>query len=228
MEQKKILNSPAIRRMPAYLHKLLQMRQENKISVSTTELAEYISIDLSVVRKDIMLIGIAGQRRVGYDVNELIASIKNYLGWQETMPAVLIGAGSLGSALLGYDDFSHYGFRIDSVFDADPKKIGTVIRGRQVLSVQDPDFEKIVSKAKIAVLCVSSTAAQEVADRVIRAGIRYIWNFANVALQVPAHVIVQREIIAGGLAMLTAKMKMESETEIHAEKEIDREVPQQS
>ncbi len=223
MEEKKILNSPAIRRMPAYLHKLLQMRGENRVSISTTELAEYINIDLSVVRKDIMLMGIPGQRRVGYDVNELIASIKNYLGWKESIPAVLIGAGSLGTALLGYDDFSCYGFRIDSVFDADPKKTGTVVRGKEIFHISD--FEQRIragEQPKIAVLCVSADAAQEVADIVIRAGIRYIWNFANVSLRVPAGVTVQREIIAGGLAMLTAKMKSIEESTEDTEKKTGR------
>ncbi len=208
MERNKILNSPAIRRMPAYLHKLLQMRMENKVHVSTTELAEYINIDLSVVRKDIMLIGISGQRRVGYDINELISSIKSYLGWNEPVSAVLIGAGSLGSALLGYDDFENYGFRIDSVFDSDPKKTGTEIRGKQILPIDS--FESEIKKhglPKVAVICVSSTAAQGVAELLVRSGIRYIWNFANVALKVPEHVIVQREVIAGGLAMLTVKIK---------------------
>lgn len=209
MSNRKLSNSPAIRRMPAYLHKLLMMRNENKINVSTTELAEYMNIELSVVRKDIMLIGVAGQRRVGYDICELIRSIKNYLGWQDTISAVLIGAGALGAALLGYDDFSHYGFHLSSVFDSDPAKIGTVIRGRKVCDIKD--FRKLVSEnmPDIAVICVSGSAAQDVADLVVSAGVRYIWNFANVSLRVPAGVIVQREVIAGGLAMLAVKMKQD-------------------
>ena len=84
--------------MPAYLHKLLKMRLEGKVQVSSTELAEYMNIELIVVRKDIALTGISGQRRVGYDINELIRYIKKYLGWEETIRATLIGAGALGSA----------------------------------------------------------------------------------------------------------------------------------
>ena len=209
MRQDRILNIPAIRRMPTYLHKLLKMQAEGKVSVSSTELAEYMKIELIVVRKDISLTGISGQRRVGYDVNELIRYIKNYLGWQDTISAVLIGAGALGAALLGYDDFSHYGFHLSSVFDSDPAKIGTVIRGRKVCDIKD--FRKLVSKnmPDIAVICVSGSAAQDVADLVVSAGVRYIWNFANVSLRVPAGVIVQREVIAGGLAMLAVKMKQD-------------------
>ena len=96
MRQNKLLNIPAIRRMPTYLHKLLKMQAEGKTSVSSTELAEYMKIELIVVRKDISLTGISGQRRVGYDINELIKYIKNYLGWEEMIPAALIGAGRTG------------------------------------------------------------------------------------------------------------------------------------
>ena len=205
----KILNTPAIRRMPTYLHKLLKMRLEGKVSVSSTELAEYMNVELIVVRKDIALTGISGQRRVGYDINELIRYIKNYLGWQDTIPAALIGAGSLGTALLGYDDFSHYGFCIESVFDSDPNKIGREIRGREVFDIESLESRLKGSLPQVAVICVSSASAQQVADRLVALGIRYIWNFANIALKVPVGVVVQREVIAGGLAMLGVRMKLD-------------------
>ncbi len=207
MRQDKILNIPAIRRMPTYLHKLLKMQAEGKVSVSSTELAEYMNIELIVVRKDISLTGISGQRRIGYDVNELITYIKNYLGWQETIPAVLIGAGSLGTALLGYNDFELYGFSISHVFDSDPDKIGKDIYGRVVRDVEDMKICFAANPPEIAVICVSNSAAQQVADKLVELGIRYIWNFANVSLKVPPHVVVQREVIAGGLAMLAVKRK---------------------
>ncbi|MBE6378041.1 MAG: redox-sensing transcriptional repressor Rex [Lentisphaerae bacterium] len=207
MRQDKILNIPAIRRMPTYLHKLLKMQAEGKVSVSSTELAEYMNIELIVVRKDISLTGISGQRRIGYDVNELITYIKNYLGWQDTIPAVLIGAGSLGTALLGYNDFELYGFNISHVFDSDPEKIGKELYGRTVRSVEDMKICFAANPPEIAVICVSNSAAQQIADKLVELGIRYIWNFANVSLKVPPHVVVQREVIAGGLAMLAVKRK---------------------
>lgn len=210
-QQKKILNIPAIRRMPTYLHKLLKMQAEGKVSVSSTELAEYMNTELIVVRKDISLTGISGQRRVGYDVNELIRYIKNYLGWDETIPAALVGAGSLGTALLGYDDFEHYGFRIEWVFDASPDKIGRDVYGRTVLDVRDMARHFAQKRPEIAVICVSNAAAQEVADQLVASGIKYIWNFANVSLKVPSDVVVQREVIAGGLAMLAVRRKQDRE-----------------
>ena len=195
--------------MPTYLHKLLKMRLEGKVNVSSTELAEYMNIELIVVRKDIALTGISGQRRVGYDINELIRYIKLYLGWQDTITATLVGAGSLGSALLGYDDFNHYGFCIESVFDSDPAKIGNEIRGREVFDVKNISRCLKNSPPDVAVICVSSAAAQQVVDQLVGLGIKYFWNFANVALQVPPGVVVQREVIAGGLAMLGVRMKLD-------------------
>ncbi|MBR2345537.1 MAG: redox-sensing transcriptional repressor Rex [Lentisphaeria bacterium] len=209
MHQEKILNTPAIRRMPTYLHKLLKMQSEGKVSVSSTELAEYMNIELIVVRKDISLTGISGQRRVGYDVNELIRYIKAYLGWEEKISAVLVGAGSLGTALLGYNDFEHYGFSIEWVFDSSPDKIGRDVYGRTVQDINDMESCFKGQHPEIAVICVSNTAAQKVADKLVAAGIRYIWNFANVSLQVPRGVVVQREVIAGGLAMLAVRRKFE-------------------
>ena len=195
--------------MPIYLHKLLRMRLEGKINVSSTELAEYLNVELIVVRKDIALTGIAGQRRVGYDINELIRYIKSYLGWEKAITATLIGAGSLGSALLGYDDFVHYGFVIESVFDNDPAKIGREIRGREVFDIATLENRLGNAVPQVGVICVATTSAQEVADRLVRLGIRYIWNFANTALNVPPGVVVQRDVIAGGLALLAVRMKMD-------------------
>ena len=213
MRQDKLLNIPAIRRMPTYLHKLLKMQAEGKVSVSSTELAEYMKIELIVVRKDISLTGISGQRRVGYDVNELIRYIKNYLGWDDILPAVLIGAGSLGTALLGYNDFEAYGFRIEQVFDASPEKIGQTIYGREVMDVRKMSGVFAARMPEIAVLCVSNAAAQKVADQLVALGVKYIWNFANVSLKVPEDVVVQREVIAGGLAMLSVRRKMDRTAE---------------
>ena len=209
LRQEKILNIPAIRRMPTYLHKLLKMQAEGKVRVSSTELAEYMNIELIVVRKDISLTGVSGQRRVGYDVGELIRYIKAYLGWEEKIPAALMGAGSLGTALLGYDDFEHHGFSIEWVFDNAPEKIGREIYGRTVLDIRTLEEQFALRRPEIAVICVSNAAAQSVADQLVASGVKYIWNFANVSLKVPPDVVVQREVIAGGLAMLAVRRKLD-------------------
>ncbi|NMA48137.1 MAG: redox-sensing transcriptional repressor Rex [Lentisphaerae bacterium] len=207
MGRVKVQNSPTIRRMPSYLHELLRMRMEGRSHVSTTELAECMGIELIVVRKDIALTGITGRRRIGYEVNELITYIKDYLGWSGRITATLLGVGALGSAILGYDEFPVYGLHIESVFDSDPEKIGQVIRGREVYDIATIRQRLSYSPPDMAIICVPSVHAQEVAEQAVAVGIKYIWNFSNTSLKVAPGVIVQREVIAGGLAMLTVKMK---------------------
>ena len=118
-----------------------------------------------------------------------------------------MGAGALGSAILGYDGFRDYGLVIESVFDSDPEKIGTTIHGSRVSDYREIGAKLAESRPEIAIVCVPNTEAQKVADTLVAAGIRYLWNFANVSLQVPPDVIVQREVIAGGYAMLAVKIK---------------------
>lgn len=204
--------------MPSYLHKLLRMRFEGRTHVSSLELAEYMNIEWIVVRRDIALTGIKGQRRVGYEINELIEYIRDYIGWTNPMTATLIGAGALGTAILGYDDFARYGLQIESVFDCDSNKIGRELRGHEIYDVATIRTRLKANPPKIGILCVSNSTAQLVADQLIALGIKFIWNFASICLKVPDDVIVQREVLAGGLAMLCVKIKSrESETPLGLE-----------
>lgn len=207
MGRLKIQRTPTIRRMPTYLHKLYRMRLDGKTYVSCTELAQYMNIELIVARKDIAMTGLAGHRRYGYRIDDLINAIREYIGWDRGIHAALIGAGALGSALLGYQDFAAYGLSIDFVFDNNPAKIGTEVHGHEVFDIATLHDRMRALKPKIGIICVGNAAAQSVANMLIAEGIRYIWNFANICLSVPEGVIVQREVIAGGLAVLAAKIK---------------------
>ncbi len=204
--------------MPTYLHKLLKMQAEGRVNVSSTELAEYMDVELIVVRKDIALTGVSGQRRIGYNIDELIRYIKLFLGWEVSATATLIGAGSLGAALLGYDDIVYYGFDIRTVFDADPGKIGTVLRGKMVYDVAELERRLQGNLPEIAVLCVPKEAAQGILDRLAALGIRYFWSFANTALKVPEGVVVEREVLAGGLARLGVRRKLDRQARRKAAK----------
>ena len=202
----KVQKMPSIRRMPTYLHKLSEMRKAGIDIVATPQLAKYMNLEAIVVRKDLALTGVTGQPGVGYKVKELIDAIKTFLRWDNTSEAVLIGVGSLGSALLGYDGFEEYGLRIIPAFDADPAKVGTEIHGREIFAADR--IEELVRRLQVSmgIICVPADQAQDVADRMVAGGIKAIWNFANVSLKVPDDVIVQREVIAGGLAVLSVKM----------------------
>ena len=206
MANVKVQKLPTIRRLPTYLYKLSEMRKAGISIVATPELARYMNLGEIVIRKDLAVTGVTGQPGVGYKVKELIEAIKSYLNWDNASEAILVGAGSLGSALLGYEGFEEYGLKIIAAFDADPGKIGTEIHGRSVFGVER--LEELVRRlqVRIGIICVPAACAQEVADAMVAGGIRAIWNFANVSLKVPEEVVVQREVIAGGLAVLSVKM----------------------
>ena len=206
MANVKVQKLPTIRRLPTYLYKLSEMRKAGISIVATPELARYMNLGEIVIRKDLAVTGVTGQPGVGYKVKELIEAIKSYLNWDNASEAILVGAGSLGSALLGYEGFEEYGLKIIAAFDADPGKIGTEIHGRSVFGVER--LEELVRRlhVRIGIICVPAAFAQEVADAMVAGGIRAIWNFANVSLKVPEEVVVQREVIAGGLAVLSVKM----------------------
>ena len=203
----KISNSPAIRRMPTYLHRLFRLRMSGQEWVSCAELAQYINVPPIVVRKDIAMTALPGNKRRGFRVDELIDAILRLIGWDQVSSATLIGAGSLGAALLGFDDFQSYNFRIESVFDSSPEKIGSVLHGHEIQDLANIRDLLKAAPPKVGIICVPASSAQAVADILISLDIKYIWNFANVCLSVPPGVIVQREVIAGGLAVLFAKIR---------------------
>ena len=206
MGRSKVPNSPSIRRMPSYLHKLMLMHQDGEKYVSTTRLAEYINIDTIIVRKDLELTGISGQPGVGYKTDELIAAIRRYLNWDRTCRACLVGAGSLGSALIGHEEFAEYGMEISAVFDSSPERIDSIIHGHKILDVRRMRELLKDDLPDMGIICVPSHCAQMVTDELISCGVKAFWNFANVCLKVPEDVIVQREVIAGGFAMLSVKL----------------------
>ena len=211
MSQMKVQKTPSIRRMPTYLYKLVELQAEGVVFVSTTVLADYMGIEQIVVRKDLAITGVTGQPGVGYKTDEMISAIRCFLGWDSTVEACLVGAGSLGSALLGYDGFENYGLNITTAFDTDSSKIGWKIHGREII-----DFRKLPEMTKrfnlkLGIICVPASSAQEVAEKLVSCGIKAIWNFANVSLKLPPDVVVQREAIAGGFALLSVKLMQNSE-----------------
>ncbi|MBR7143818.1 MAG: redox-sensing transcriptional repressor Rex [Lentisphaeria bacterium] len=213
----KILNSPTIRRMPTYLHRLFRLRMSGQEWVSCAALAQYMRIPHIMVRKDIAMTGLPGNKRHGFKVVDLIDAILRLLGWDKASTATLAGAGSLGAALLGFDEFRSYNFRIESVFDSSPEKIGRMIHGHEVLDIADIQQCLKLAPPKVGIICVPSVAAQKVADTMVELGIKYLWNFSNVCLNVPPGVIVQREVIAGGLAVLFAKMNKAESGDVDTE-----------
>lgn len=209
----KISKAPSIRRMPAYLHKLVEMSLAGTDIVGAPELARYMQCSEIAVRKDLAITGVSGQPGVGYKVGELIDAIRRFLNWDSVTEAVLVGAGSLGSALLGYEWFEECGLHIVCAFDAAPEKVGTFVHGKAVYALDRLCGFVRENRIRLGIICVPAQSAQDVADRMVEGGIRGIWNFANVRLKLPDDVVMQREVIAGGLAELSVKIRRNDEAD---------------
>ncbi|HXF57103.1 MAG TPA: redox-sensing transcriptional repressor Rex [Actinomycetota bacterium] len=179
-------------RLPVYLRALVEMAETGVVTVSSGELAAAAGVNSAKVRKDLSYLGSYGTRGVGYDVAYLIHQVRRELGLTQDWPVLLVGAGNLGHALANYRGFPARGFRVAAVVDADPAKVGERI-GDVVVEHVD-DLERAVQREGIVIgiICTPAAAAQEVADRMVAAGIRSILNFAPAVISVPSHVSVRK------------------------------------
>jgi len=179
----------SIRRLPLYLRALVYLSTTPNPTISSTQLADFLHINPSQVRKDFSYFGYFGKRGKGYDVDKLIKQTRNVLKLKNGHKAAVIGAGNLGTALMRYDGFAIYGLDIAAVFDADPQKIGKTISGKTVIDMAE--LHSISEKGiTLAIVTVPAQAAQQVVDKLIAAGVTGILNFAPVHLDVPKRVKV--------------------------------------
>lgn len=197
----------SLRRLPIYLRFLQQMAIDGVAQVSCADISRGLDLDPTQVRKDIEMTGIVGKPRVGYPLVDLVIWLENFLGWNRPKGAVLVGAGSLGSALLGYEKFRSHGMEIVAAFDIDPEKIGQRIHGREIQPLGFlPDFVRN-TRTFLGVIATPAAAAQSVADLMVSGGIQAIWNFAPAHIQVPDFIILQNEDLYHSLASLSFKLE---------------------
>ncbi len=197
------LPEATVARLATYLRVLSTFGDEAVTTVSSEELAAATGVNSAKLRKDLSYLGSYGIRGVGYDVTTLTEEISRTLGLTVHHPVVLVGVGNLGQALAGYAGFASRGFRIAALLDADPARVGSTISG---LTVQDTGrLEQVVDEHRItiAVLAVPGKVAQAVCDRVVRAGVTSILNFAPVVLSVPRHVHLRKVDFAAELQILS-------------------------
>jgi redox-sensing transcriptional repressor len=208
-ERIKPIPEPTLRRLPVYYQYLKRKYEEKGFDyISCTRIGSDLNVVPIQVRKDLQIADAVGKPKLGYNVKELIGTIEAFLGWNNTTEALLVGAGNLGSALLGYQGFREYGLDIIAAFDVDEKKVGTKVAGRSILHVSKlPDMIRRMS-VKIGVLTVPAAYAQEQADTMVKAGIRAIWNFSPMKISVPPHIIVQHENLASSLVVLSKKLTL--------------------
>jgi redox-sensing transcriptional repressor len=190
-EAKSKIAESTVRRLSLYLRFLREAQAAGEMTISSDELAQRGGTTSAQVRKDLSFFGSFGKRGLGYAVPELLRALEEILGLHRTWHVALVGAGKIGSALISYRNFQRRGFEIRAVFDADPEKIGRRWGTRTILS--DDDLEEVLAKEAIemAVVAVPADAAQPVVDRIVRAGVRAILNFAPVRLRVPEDVALR-------------------------------------
>jgi redox-sensing transcriptional repressor len=185
------ISDSTVRRLALYLRYLEQSAAQNLATISSAELARRGGTTSAQVRKDLSFFGSFGKRGLGYSVPELSARIREILGLKRPHRVVLVGAGKMGGALLHYSGFRQHGFDVVAIYDRDPKKIGTRSDGLMVRDVRQLEADLKKEPTDIAILVTPAESAQEVTDRLVRAGVKAILNFAPVPLAVPGDVAVQ-------------------------------------
>ncbi len=203
----KDISTQTIRRLPQYLRVFYRLHGYGRELVSSTVLAQETHLLPIVIKKDLQAVGAPSKLRAGFKVAGTIAVIEKFLGWNNLNKAFLVGVGHLGAALLGFAGFKNHGLEIVAAFDTDPAKVGQTFHGVPIYHTAQLASVIARENLKIAVLTVPAAAAQGITDTLLTAGIKAIWNFAPVRLEVPAGVIVQQEDISSGLAELCAKLK---------------------
>lgn len=200
--QRKEVSKSVLKRLPGYLAYLKSIPDSASPNISATALANALGMGEVQVRKDLAIVSNGGRPKIGYQRESLIEDIESFLGYDNTTDAVLIGAGKLGLALMGYKGFAEYGLNILAAFDKEPRAIQTD-EGKPILPMEDLAAFVDSRKVRMGIITVPGEQAQVVCDQLIKCGIKAIWSFAPGHLDVPPHILVQYENMATSLAVLS-------------------------
>lgn len=198
---------PTIRRMPLYLSFLKTIDTSENENISAPAMARDLGFDSTQITKDLGYTDAIGKTRVGFNIEELIKAIEVFLGYDKKNKAFLIGAGSLGTALLKYNGFAESGFSIIAAFDKHPRVVNKQINGIDVFNISK--FQNLVSRLHITIgiITVNDDSAQNIADLMVKSGITAIWNFAPTPIKVREGIIVENTSIYSNLAVLIKKIQ---------------------
>ena len=199
------ISKATLGRLPGYLNCLRNLPPDEVLYISATAIAKKLDLGEVQVRKDLACVSGEGKPKLGYVTAELIQKLEDCLGYNKLTPAVLVGAGRLGKALLQYDEFEHYGVKISAAFDTDKNVIGTVSKTQILPMEQFEDFCK-ANEIRLGIITVDKSSAQEVCNRMVESGINAIWNFAPYKLVVPENVLLKNENLALSLAHLNNQL----------------------
>lgn len=192
-----------VARLPVYLRSLLEVAESKTTTISSERLAELAGVNAAKVRKDLSYLGSYGTRGVGYDVEYLLFQISRELGLTQDWPVVIVGLGNLGHALANYRGFMARGFRIAALVDADPSKVGEAVGELTVRHLDDLPVIAAQEQLAIGIIATPASAAQDVADQLVAAGVSSILNFAPAVLSVPADVFLRKVDLSIELQILS-------------------------
>jgi len=206
---KKIISQATIDRLPLYFRTLRLVEEEEMQIISSDELGRRLDITPEQIRKDLATFGQFGRKGIGYDVHDLKNKIGNILGLHKKWRLAIVGVGHLGGALANYVNFASLGFSVVALIDINKKIIGGEVNG---IEIEDAaNMNQIIEKKSvdIGVITVPADEAQGVADKLIEAGIKGIWNFAPIKLNVPSTIPLVNEDLSIGLSALSYHMTQE-------------------
>ena len=211
MQQNKEISKSVLKRLPSYLVYLKNLPEEAPAHISATALAAALGMGEVQVRKDLALVSDGGRPKIGYLRSALVEDIESFLGYDNSSDAIIVGAGKLGCALLGYEGFAEYGLNILAAFDRTPHEDDS---GKPVYPVEKLSSFCKRNKILMCIITVPAAHAQEVADNMIECGIKAIWNFAPVHLEAPSHILIQNQNMATNLAVLSMHLQAQMKPKI--------------
>ena len=205
---KAFLPEPTLRRLPWYLAYVQLLNARHIEYVSSTQIAKEINVDSSQIAKDLSFLNIKGKTRIGYEVKTLVKELTDFLGFKHKHTAVMIGAGSLGGALIQDIGLSQYGMTIVAGFDVNPSIIGTSIRNVPIYDINELAEKQKSINAAIAILAVPVEHAQDAANKIIESGIKAIWNFTPDRIKTPTNIVIQNTSIYAHLAVMYNRLEV--------------------
>ena len=206
-ENKTILPEPTIRRLPWYLSYVRMLDNMNVEYVSSTQISKELNVQSSQIAKDLSFLNIRGKTRIGYEVRSLVVELEDFLGFNCQHDAVVIGTGSLGTALMQDRGLEHYGLNIVAGFDVRQEVVGHEIGGLPVYDVDQLATWQRKHGVSIAILTVPVEHAQEIADLAISSGMTALWNFTPYRIKAPENVVIANTSIYAHLAIIYNRMQ---------------------
>lgn len=203
----KTVSIQTLQRLPVYLNYLRGLPDGDGANVSAKAIADALSLGEIQVRKDLASVSDGGRPKLGYPVAGLILDIQSFLGYDDVNDAILVGAGKLGRALMGYRGFDQYGLNIVAAFDTNPMAAHQEENGKPIFPMDKMQELVRRMKIRIGIITVPGDSAQEVCDAMVKCGILAVWNFAPAHLTAPPDILIQSENMAASLAVLSKHLR---------------------